>query len=111
MRRFASPANLMALGILVVVGVVLILVGGFGAMQVTLALLLAAVILATGLWVLRAIAQPPPEPPSAGELRKVKLAYRCGVCGAEVNMTVAPEEDPAPPRHCMEEMDLVTPVE
>ncbi|KAA0233870.1 MAG: hypothetical protein JJLCMIEE_01144 [Acidimicrobiales bacterium] len=111
MKRSVSPGTLVALGVLGVIGVLLVLVGGFGVLQVTVALIIAVVILATGLWVLRAIVQPPPEPPASGELRKVELAYRCGTCGAEVNMTVAPDDDPAPPRHCMEEMELVTPVE
>jgi hypothetical protein len=26
-------------------------------------------------------------------------------------MTMAPEEDPVPPRHCMEDMDFVAPVD
>ena len=51
------------------------------------------------------------EPPPAGELRKVKIIYRCSICGTEVRMTVAPDEDPDPPRHCLEDMDLVAPVE
>ena len=41
---------------------------------------------------------PLPEPPPAGELRKVKIMYRCSICGAEVRMTIAPHEDPEPPR-------------
>ena len=50
---------------------------------------------------------PLPEPPPAGELRKVKLNFRCSSCGSEVRMTVATDESPDPPRHCMSEMDLV----
>ena len=46
-----------------------------------------------------------------GELRKVRIVYRCELCGAEVRMTVAPTEDPDPPRHCQDEMVLVTPLE
>ena len=45
-----------------------------------------------------------------GELRKVKITYRCDVCGTEVRMTTANDEMPDPPRHCQDEMDLVTPV-
>jgi hypothetical protein len=41
----------------------------------------------------------------------VKIAYRCSICGTEVRMTVAPDEDPPPPRHCLEDMDLVAPIE
>ena len=60
---------------------------------------------------LRGIAKPIPQPPPAGEMRKVKLNYRCSLCGAEVRMTTAPNEDPDPPRHCQEEMDFVAPIE
>src|SRR5207302_310651 len=58
-----------------------------------------------------AIARPLPEPPPAGELRKVKLTYRCSICGTEVRMTTANDQMPEPPRHCLEDMDLVTPVD
>jgi hypothetical protein len=61
--------------------------------------------------VLAGIARPLPEPPPPGELRKVRLVYRCSVCGTEVRMTTANDEVPDPPRHCMDEMELVTPVE
>jgi hypothetical protein len=66
----------------------------------------AMMMLRMGLAVLRALATPIPEPPPAGELRKVKLQYRCGLCGTEVRMTVAPDETPDPPRHCMDDMEL-----
>ncbi len=68
-------------------------------------------ILRIGVAMLRGLARPVPEPPPAGELRKVKIAYRCSLCGTEVRMTIAPDEDPTPPRHCLEDMDLVAPVE
>jgi hypothetical protein len=80
-----------------------------------LALLVAAgavwVLFKVGFAVLGGLAQPPPEPPPPGELRKVKILYRCAVCGTEVRMTVANDQMPEPPRHCMDEMDLVTPVD
>jgi hypothetical protein len=57
------------------------------------------------------LARPVPEPPPAGELRKVKIVYRCSICGTEVRMTAAVNEDPEPPRHCLEDMDLVAPIE
>jgi hypothetical protein len=68
-------------------------------------------LLRIGLVMLGGLARPVPEPPPAGELRKVKIQYRCSVCGAEVRMTVAPDEEPEPPRHCLEDMDLVAPIE
>ena len=55
------------------------------------------------------LARPIPQPPPPGELRKVKLVYRCTVCGTEVRMTSATDEQPEPPRHCMDEMELVSP--
>lgn len=76
-----------------------------------LAVLLGAVILRSGWMFLRTVGTPPPPPPEPGTIRKVKLVYRCSVCGAEVRMTAAPSEDPEPPRHCFEEMDLVAPID
>ena len=46
-----------------------------------------------------------------GEMRKVNLRYRCSICGAEVKMTAAAEEEPEPPRHCLEDMELVAPID
>lgn len=68
-------------------------------------------ILRVGWAIIAGLAQPVPEPPDPGELRKVKLSYRCSVCGAEVRMTVAASEDPEPPRHCLEDMELVAPLD
>ena len=64
-----------------------------------------------GFLMLGGLAQPVPEPPPAGELRKVKIMYRCTICGTEVRMTTANDQMPDAPRHCMDEMDLVTPVD
>ena len=79
------------------------------------ALLIAAlavfVLFKIGFAMLGGLAQPIPEAPPAGELRKVKIVYRCSICGTEVRMTVANDQMPEPPRHCLEDMDLVTPVE
>lgn len=54
------------------------------------------------------LVRPIPGPPPAGELRKVKIVYRCPICGTEVRMTMANDEVPEPPRHCMDEMELVS---
>ncbi len=81
----------------------------------TIIWVLAAVVLFLVIWMggramLRSMASPLPPPPPEGELRKVDVRYRCSVCGAEVKMTLAAEEDPPPPRHCMEDMEIVAPI-
>jgi hypothetical protein len=81
------------------------------AITTYLALLLGFVIIRTGVFFLQSFATPPPPPPDPGTLRRVKLVYRCNVCGTEVRMTAADTEDPEPPRHCMDDMALITPVE
>ena len=89
------------------------------AWLLTKASLFALLVAALAVWVLfkvgfamlGGLAQPVPEPPPPGELRKVKILYRCSVCGTEVRMTTANDQMPEPPRHCMDEMELVTPVD
>lgn len=76
--------------------------------NILIAVFIAFVVWRVGIFVLRSIAHPP-EPASEGELRKVNLRYRCSICGAEVKMVQASEDLPEPPRHCMEDMDLVAP--
>jgi hypothetical protein len=71
----------------------------------------AYVMLRMGFAMLRGLGAPPPEPPPKGEMRRVRLMFRCEICGAEVRMTSAPDEDPPPPRHCLEDMVLVAPIE
>ncbi len=80
-------------------------------LSVLVAVVGAYLIFRMGMAVLRALATPLPEPPPAGELRKVKITYRCPICGTEVRMTVATDEDPEPPRHCQGDMDVVAPIE
>jgi len=64
-----------------------------------------------GLGMLRSMTAPLPPPPPAGEMRRINVRYRCGVCGVELRLTLAPDQDPPPPRHCMEEMLFVAPAE
>ena len=79
--------------------------------RLLLAVLMFLVVMRAGLFILRMLARPLPEPPPPGEMRRVSLRYRCPACGVELKMTAAPDEDPPPPRHCLEEMQLVAPVE
>ena len=89
---------------------VIVAASDLGVGSVVVAVLAAMVILRVGFMFLGGLSQPVPEPPPPGELRKVKIQFRCSICGAEVRMTVANDEMPAPPRHCLEDMDLVAPV-
>ena len=79
--------------------------------EVVVAVLFAVVLLRLGLAILRGLARPIPEPPPPGEMRKVNLRYRCSLCGTEARLTLAADEDPPPPRHCQEDMQLVAPVD
>ena len=60
-----------------------------------------------GLMMARGLARPIPAPPPDGELRRVNLRYRCPSCGTELRMVKTDVVDPVPPRHCMDEMDLI----
>ncbi len=99
----------LAIGAAIVVVGVLVSDVGVGSMIVAVAA--GAVIFKIGFAMLGGMAQPIPEPPPAGELRKVKIEYRCEICGSELRMTVANDEMPDPPRHCLEDMVLKAPVE
>ncbi|MDP9452125.1 MAG: hypothetical protein M3P97_01765 [Actinomycetota bacterium] len=84
-------------------------------MGLVLDLLVAAVaaflIFKVGFAVLGSFARPAPEPPPPGEMRRVNLTYRCPQCSMELRVRQALSEEPVPPRHCMDEMELVTPAE
>ena len=77
-------------------------------LSIVVAVVVGLAIVRIGFTMLRALATPMPEPPPAGELRKVKIVYRCSLCGTEVRMTVANDQQPDPPRHCMEDMDVLS---
>jgi hypothetical protein len=81
------------------------------AFKTTVAIAAGLLILKIGFGMLSMFAQPTAEPPPPGELRKVKIVYRCDICGTEVRMTTANDEVPDPPKHCLEEMTLVAPVD
>jgi hypothetical protein len=49
----------------------------------------------------------PPAEPDPDDIKPVNLRFRCVVCGAEVTMTAAQDDEPEAPRHCREDMELV----
>jgi hypothetical protein len=97
--------------VLAVAGLLAWLVTGAKPLAVVLAVVAGWLILKIGFAVLSGLATPLPPPPPPGELRKVRLTYRCSICGTEVRMTSANDEVPEPPRHCQEDMDLVAPID
>jgi hypothetical protein len=78
---------------------------------IAIALVAMYVLWRVGIGMIRSLSTPLPAPPPTGEMRKVNIRYRCSVCGTELKMTLATDELPEPPRHCLEDMDLVAPVE
>lgn len=97
-------------GGVVALGVMLIVVG-YSPLRVAIAMAAMFVLFRIGLATLGAFARPIPPPPPPGELRRVRLTYRCGSCGTELRMTRANDQVPDPPRHCADEMELTTAVE
>lgn len=97
------------IGVVLVLGTLITVFTDVPGVTVFGSLLLGVLILRVGFFFLQQFATPPPPPPDPGTLRKVKLTYRCNVCGTEVRMTAATDEDPEPPRHCMDDMQLVAP--
>ncbi len=93
---------------LLVAGLVLSSFVQTGPVATVFALIMGYAIFRAGWFFLQSFATPPPPPPDPGTLRKVKLVYRCQTCGTEVRMTAAVAEEPEPPRHCMDDMELVS---
>ncbi len=45
-------------------------------------------------------------------MQDLNIEYECSICGSKVTMTMAPQgELPEPPRHCREDMVLLTPID
>ena len=99
---------LRALAVAALIG---LLIAGYPLVRTLIAVAAGYVLLATGVKVLGAFARPIPEAPPPGELRRVKLTYRCSSCGTELRLTLANDTVPTPPRHCADEMELVTNLE
>ncbi len=90
-------------------GAALVLVAlGFTPWRVFVAVISTYILLNLGMTIIGSFARPVPEPPPPGELRRVKLTYRCPSCGAELRMSLANDQVPEPPRHCADEMELTT---
>ena len=78
---------------------------------VLIGIVIMVVVWRVGIGMLRGMTTSLPPPPPAGEMRRINVRYRCSVCGVELRMVMAPDQDPPAPRHCLEDMDLVAPIE
>jgi hypothetical protein len=105
-RRRRTMVRVVALG-----SVVLLLLAGFGAVRTAIAVAVAYALFMTGVKTIGAFARPIPQALPPGELRRVKLNYRCDVCGTELRLTLANDQVPEPPKHCTEPMILTTNLE
>ena len=70
-------------------------------------LVVAYVVWKTGIAMLRSLTRPLGPAAATGGDAQVNLRYRCSICGVELKLTLAPDEDPPPPRHCLEDMIVV----
>ncbi len=97
--------------VIAVVSAVVLFAGGFGLVRTVIAVAVAYVLFMTGVKTIGAFARPIPEALPPGELRRVKLNYRCDICGTELRLTLANDQVPEPPKHCTEPMILTTNLE
>lgn len=84
---------------------------GYPLLRAAAAVASMYILLAIGIRILGSFARPIPDAPPPGELRRVKLTYRCASCGTELRLTLANDTVPTPPRHCADEMELTTNLE
>lgn len=112
-RRDAAVQQRRRIGlrVIAVVAVLGLLLAGYPLIRTLIAVASFYILLATGIKILGSFARPIPEAPPPGELRRVKLVYRCPTCGTELRLTLANDTVPTPPRHCADEMELVTNLE
>ncbi|MEO5974551.1 MAG: hypothetical protein ABIQ38_05030 [Ilumatobacteraceae bacterium] len=78
---------------------------------VLIGVVIMVIVWRSGIGMLRGMTTSLPPPPPAGEMRRINVRYRCSVCGVELRMVMAPDEDPPAPRHCLEDMELVAPID
>ena len=77
---------------LVAVGLLLVFVADIGVVKAALALVACYLMFRIGFAVIGSFARPVPPPPPPGELRRVRMRFRCSLCGTEVRMTFANDE-------------------
>ena len=95
-RRFDGPPQ--GLGIIGRVNTVIVAVSVGSVVWVLAGLVIAVVVWKVGRRnAPRRYHARPLAPPEPGELRKVNVRYRCDVCGVELKLMLAPDDDPPRP--------------
>lgn len=84
-----------------------LMIAGYEPWRVAVSSLAMYLMLRLGFAIVGAFARPVPDAPPPGELRRVRLKYRCSSCGTQIRMTLANDEVPEAPRHCADEMELI----
>ncbi len=77
---------------------------------IPLGALVVYVVLRLGFGALRMLSSAPPEREKApvADVEPYDVRYRCEICGAEVRLTLMPDDEGfEAPRHCREDMVLV----
>jgi hypothetical protein len=62
-----------------------------------------------GRWGVRVLVTGGPPDVDPDSIVDVQIDYECSVCGMRLTVTQAQDEDVTSPRHCMEQMERVTP--
>ncbi len=96
---------------IVAIGAIVLIAQGNSWFRVLVAATATYLLFSIGFRMIGAFARPVPEPPPPGELRRVRLTYRCPTCGSELRMNLANDQVPQAPRHCGDEMELTTALE
>lgn len=78
-------------------------------LRVVIGLVIMVVLARIGFGIIGSLAEVGASNPDPGEMRQVRVKYRCEICGVELRLTLAPDDDPPPPVHCLEEMALIPP--
>ncbi len=94
--------------IIAVISAILLSLAGFGLVRSVVAVVVGYGLFMIGVKTVGSFARPIPDALPPGELRRVKLNYRCDICGTELRLTLANDQVPEPPKHCTEPMILTT---
>ncbi|MGH2768375.1 MAG: hypothetical protein ACREJP_10720 [Candidatus Methylomirabilales bacterium] len=105
--RVVRGVMIVSLGLLLVAGLLWVFASSMTSTpaRVLTASVVALLIAWAGIGYFRQLSHPPPPEPEPTEVRSLRLAYVCEMCGLEVAVLKWAKE--RAPKHCGEEMALV----